>query len=132
MCTRILQELVNSIKSYLTFLSGNSDILHLGFPAFFAGPTRYAMRLRIQAANAQGFLRLNWSKYMNRNFIRTGVLTLALVLGAAVAMPSLAQPLAVPTGHQSTQIRGTQGPLGECERITHANFCYCTGSCGPA
>jgi hypothetical protein len=79
---------------------------------------------------------------MKKN-IRTGILAFALVLAAAVTMPSAALPsqsvagaqpasvLVTPLGYQSTPGYAAAVPFGECEHITHKNFCYCTGNCRP-
>ena len=72
---------------------------------------------------------------MKKNVIRTGALSLALTLGAAVAMPSAAQssqPAGFPAtavGQQATLAYLAPTPFNECDQINHKNFCYCTGAC---
>jgi len=77
---------------------------------------------------------------MKKDIIRTSALALTLALGAAVATPGAAQPATLSATAQSAsflpapvhyQPRQVYLAPGECEHITHKNFCYCTGACGP-
>ncbi|GGA29723.1 hypothetical protein [Dyella nitratireducens] len=80
---------------------------------------------------------------MKKDIIRTSTFALTLMLGAAVATPSIAQPatmpasahtasfLVTPTGYQPTPGYLIVTEVGECEHVTHKNFCYCTGACHP-
>ncbi|MBQ4855686.1 hypothetical protein IMW82_13495 [Rhodanobacter sp. B2A1Ga4] len=83
---------------------------------------------------------------MKTNLFRTSALALALTLGLAAALPSIATPAHAanpattgtsaqvlpvgylpalsPSGSVSFEIQAPD----DCSHVTHQNFCYCTGS----
>jgi hypothetical protein len=64
---------------------------------------------------------------MKKTFIHTGALVLTLVLGAAVSMPSAATAVQQTTVQGMSVVNTGHVLFDGCERITHENFCYCTG-----
>src|SRR6185312_16521089 len=88
-----------------------------------------------------------WSKQVKLNLIRTSALALALTLGLAAALPTLANPSQAANPATPASTNQQVLPVGylpglsqagavsfeiqapdDCSPVTHQNFCYCTGS----